>query len=390
MKFYTIVYVIVMLLILVTDHFLYKQSKKGNNIQKAVLLFPTFFYAISYTLIKLFGEQINDYRFNFFLIWFNLVFIVFYITRLIQVVFGFYIRRNASKKTELNSVKYMIMGAFYILIFFSAFVNPAKIDVKNVTIKDSRLPSSFRNFRIVQISDLHLGSRLNSQQFFGDVVDVINKQNADIVVLTGDIVNNYAGELDRFIPVLSGIKARSGKYAILGNHDYGDYSLWPSDEAKADNLNRIRKGIEKCGFQLLENTHVFLKNNKDSVALIGVGNYRDPGSDLNYTDMPVAVKGLDSTTFKILLTHNPLHWPLIKSENPDINVLLCGHTHSGQFGLKIHNKVYSPAVFIYPDYSGLYQSGNQQLYVNGGLGYIGLPMIVGIHPEVSVITLDKN
>lgn len=379
-----------MLLILVTDHFLYKQSKKSNNIQKALLLFPTFFYAISFTLIKLFGDQINDYRFNFFLIWFNLIFIVFYITRLIQVIFGFLIRRKPSKKTEFNSVKYMIIGAFYILVFFSSFVNPAKINVNNVTISDSRLPSSFKGYKIIQISDLHLGSRLNSERFFRDVVDVINKQNADIVVLTGDVVNNYAGEMDRFVPILSKIKAKTGKFAILGNHDYGDYSLWPSDVEKVDNLKRIRKGIEKFGFQLLENKNAIIKNGKDSMALIGVGNFREPGSDLNYSDMPSAMRGLDTAMFKILLTHNPTHWAVIKNENPDINILLSGHTHSGQFGIKIHNKIYSPAVFIYPDYSGLYQSGRQQLYVNGGLGYIGLPMIVGIRPEVTVITLDKK
>ena len=390
MKFYTAIYVIVLLLIFITDHYLYKYSEKRNIIQKIKLVFPTFFFSITYTAIKIFGANIDNYRFNFWLMWFNLFFLTFYILRIIYVFLRFFQNKYPARITEIKSVYYMLSGAFVIVMFWSVFMNPLNMKVEMIQVVDKELPASFNNYKIVQISDAHLGARMLDKRFFSNVVKKINEQNADIVVFTGDFVNNFAGEFTGFDTIFAKIKAKDGKFAILGNHDYGDYSVWKTAEAKELNLMRIMDGIARCGFKIIENEHVFLHRDTDSIALVGVGNYHATNTQKNYSDLTQAMKDIPQSAFQILLTHNPVHWEVVQSEQPCINLLLSGHTHAGQFGFDINGKVYSPIVFHYSTYNGLYTSNGQQLYVNRGIGYIGLPMIIGLKPEITVLTLQQK
>lgn len=275
-------------------------------------------------------------------------------------------------------------------MFWSVFMNPLNMKVEMIQVVDKELPASFNNYKIVQISDAHLGARMLDKRFFSNVVKKINEQNADIVVFTGDFVNNFAGEFTGFDTIFAKIKAKDGKFAILGNHDYGDYSVWKTAEAKELNLMRIMDGIARCGFKIIENEHVFLHRDTDSIALVGVGNYHATNTQKNYSDLTQAMKDIPQSAFQILLTHNPVHWEVVQSEQPCINLLLSGHTHAGQFGFDINGKVYSPIVFHYSTYNGLYTSNGQQLYVNRGIGYIGLPMIIGLKPEITVLTLQQK
>lgn len=276
----------------------------------------------------------------------------------------------------------------FVALWWGALVNRFNIDVNDVEIEIAGLPDGFDGYRIVQFSDIHVGTFGNDTTFVSTFVDRINALNPDLIVFTGDIVNSKTIELPPFVAPLSRLNAPDGVYSILGNHDYGDYSEWPSAEAKKGNLELMKKLQADMGWHLLLNETVMLRQDGDSIALIGVENIGDPPFKV-YGSLSKAYPQLSDSVSKILLTHNPAHWTDSISGNADMRVplSLSGHTHAMQ--LEILG--WSPAKYRYPTWGGLYNDSDKQhqLYVNIGGGTVGFPARVGATPEITLITLKK-
>lgn len=273
--------------------------------------------------------------------------------------------------------------------WYGALVNRFRIDTREVDIAMPSLPASFDGYRVVQISDLHTGTFGNDTSFVARLVDHINSLDADMVVFTGDIVNRNSYELDPHVAPLSRLRARDGVYAILGNHDYGDYYSWPSAEAKQANMDHLYNLYDRMGWNLLRNSTAFINRDADSLAVIGVENIGDPPFPV-YGSLDRAYPAGADGTAKILLSHNPAHWvnDLARGTKPnDIDLTLAGHTHAMQIELL----GLSPAAFRYPTWGGLYDDGmGRNLYVNIGAGTVGLPMRLGATPEVTILTLHSQ
>ena len=269
-------------------------------------------------------------------------------------------------------------------ILYGAFFGTENFQIRETTILSKELPKGFENYRIVQISDIHCGSWAGDTQALQKAVNLINDQEPDLIVFTGDLVNNIATELDEFMPVLSQLKAKDGVYSVLGNHDYAMYIPWESPEKKEENLIALKQKQADMNWILLNNRHVKLYQNGDSLALIGVENCGRPPFP-NYAKFPEAMEGTEGM-FKILLSHDPSSWRREVLPETDIQLTLSGHTHAMQ--TKIFG--FSPAVWVYPEYEGLYTEGGQMLYVNIGLGHLMYPLRLGAWPEITLLTLKRE
>ena len=291
----------------------------------------------------------------------------------------------------------------------------------NLTVSSKRLPQSFDGYRIVQISDLHLGTWGTNDKFLSEFVNTVNNLKPDLIVFTGDLVNQKADEVKPFEKLLSKLEATDGVYSILGNHDYGDYVDWPSAEAKTANLENLKKIQEDAGWKMLNNDHAYIVKSKasrrDSIALIGVENWGEPPF-AKYGDLQKAYPAdsrhnLRDNNFKILLTHNPEHWVQEVRKRSNIDLSLSGHTHAMQASFDFFGKRYSPASLRYSTWGGFYTEngigeiedfGNPDtsggldrnldkpsLYVNIGAGEVAMPFRIGAsNPEVTLITLKKE
>lgn len=280
-------------------------------------------------------------------------------------------------------------------IHFSAFIHGIVIGRYNYRVIEQdivlkNLPGSFNGFKILQISDLHLGS-FDNEAKVREAINLINAQDFDLIVFTGDIVNNKATEATPWISVLSQIKTpKYGKYSILGNHDYGEYVTFENDDSKVSNFNAIKSIHDSIGFQLLLNEHVYLKNNTDSIALIGVENWG--ARFIQKGDIYKATKHVNSSDFKVVLSHDPSHFDKVLSiADMWYDLTLSGHTHGFQFGFELPNGFqWSPVEYVYRHWGGLYNENGRYIYVNRGFGYHGYPGRVGVWPEITVITLKKE
>lgn len=274
-------------------------------------------------------------------------------------------------------------------MWWGALINRYDINVNEVDVEILNLPESFEGYRVAQISDLHLGTYHKDTLFISTLVDSINNLDVDVVVFTGDIVNRTTNELAPFITTLSRIEARDGVYSILGNHDYGDYSDWASDEDKKANNDLMRDYQREMGWNLLLNETRYLKRGNDSIAVIGVENVGDPPFK-NYGSLKDAYPVLNDSTVKILLSHNPAHWEREISNHNERNIALTlsGHTHAMQISLL----GISPASLRYKYWSGLYadDSNRQKLYVNVGVGTVAMPMRIGANPEITILKLKRQ
>ena len=251
------------------------------------------------------------------------------------------------------------------------------------------LPDAFDGFKITQISDIHSGSFDNQTKVqYG--VDLVNQQKSDLVLFTGDLVNNRADEIKPWIKIFNKIKAEFGIFSILGNHDYGDYMRWESPAAKRKNMEDLYDAHNEMGWDLLLNESRFIEKDGDRLAIIGVENW---GSGFKKAgDLNKALNKVSEKDFKILLTHDPSHWEAQVIPHPfKIHLTLSGHTHGMQFGIEIPGIIkWSPAKWRYKQWAGVYGENKQYLNVNRGFGYLAYPGRVGMWPEVSVITLSKS
>jgi len=291
--------------------------------------------------------------------------------------------------TFFTKIGIVVWAFLFFAILYGILFGKFNFKVRKQILAFEHLPLAFDGLKILQISDIHIGSFNHRYKKLEKAIRLINKQNADFVFFTGDLVNNYASETDGWSSTLSSIKAKNGKYSILGNHDYGDYGPFDSEEEKTKNLETLKKFHHEIGFKLLLNESVNIEKKGEFISLIGVENWGKPPFK-QYGDLKKAMENVPKNNFQLLLSHDPSHWDLEVLNNTKIDLTLSGHTHGMQFGFKIGNLQWSPVKMRYPRWGGLYKVGKQFLYVNRGLGFIGFPGRVGMSPEITVIELKKK
>ncbi|HMO60826.1 MAG TPA: metallophosphoesterase [Ferruginibacter sp.] len=268
------------------------------------------------------------------------------------------------------------------------FGNKYKYDVKKLQLSFDNLPNAFKGLKILHISDIHSGSFTDKKAVEHGIQKILEQQ-ADIILFTGDLVNDMAIEMEEYKHIFSRLKAPMGVYSTLGNHDYGDYKAWPiNGVSKSQNLENLKQVHSDMGWRLLMNEHVTFEKDGQQIALLGIENWGNRANFPKYGRLDEAYAGAEKYPFKILMSHDPSHWDAqVKPEYPDIDLVLSGHTHGMQFGVETPGFKWSPVQYIYKQWAGLYEDGKQKLYVNRGFGFIGYPGRVGILPEITLIEL---
>lgn len=282
----------------------------------------------------------------------------------------------------------IVLGVIAFGMMWWGVFNRTILQVTHVTVTVPQLPDGLQGMKIVQISDLHVGSWGNDTTYISNLVDTVNSLHPDLIVFTGDIVNRRSDELLPHASVLARLSAPLGVYSIMGNHDYGDYSEWPDMKAKQANRQMLLDLQKDMGWKMLNNAHDLIYHNGDTLCLIGVENVGDPPFH-TYGNIDAAYPNLNDGRFKVLLSHNPAHWHKDIQNNPKINIplTLSGHTHAMQIELG----GVSPAALRYKEWGGLYadSTATHNLYVNIGAGTVGIPARIGANPEITLITLKK-
>lgn len=259
--------------------------------------------------------------------------------------------------------------------------------VRRVKVKFANLPKSFKGYKIIQISDVHSGS-FSDPSKLQHAIDLINEQDPDLVLFTGDMVNNVADEFKPFIPLFSKIKTKDGKFAVLGNHDYGDYVKWNSKDEQNKNLEALIEYQRQAGFDMLRNENRIIEKNGENIYILGVENWGLKPFP-QYGDIDKALENVPQSATKILMSHDPTHFDYVVKKHPkDIHLTLSGHTHGMQFGLDLKNIKWSPVQYRYPKWADLYESEGKMLYVNRGFGVLGYPGRVGVLPEITLFELS--
>jgi len=290
------------------------------------------------------------------------------------------------RSTFLSWLGLGLGGTLFGTLLFG-FGNKYNYQVKKIKLSFKNLPAAFKGMRMVHISDIHSGS-FQDIRAVNKGIDLILKQQPDLIVFTGDLVNDRATEMEPYQNSFGRLTAPLGVFSTLGNHDYGDYVQWPTVQAKVDNLEALKKVHANMGWRLLMNEHVVLEKKGEKIALLGIENWGAKARFPKYGKMDLAHPGTENIPFKILLSHDPSHWDAqVLPEYPGIDLMLSGHTHGMQFGLENPYFKWSPVQWMYKQWAGLYEQGAQKLYVNRGYGFIGYPGRVGILPEITVIEL---
>ncbi len=259
--------------------------------------------------------------------------------------------------------------------------------IRRVSVKLPNLPKSFDGIRIAQISDIHSGSFWNKTAVKGGV-EMLMAEKPDMAFFTGDLVNTHATEVKDYIPIFDKVRAPLGVFSITGNHDYGDYFRWESENAKRANFGTLIEAHKALGYDLLMNENRIIEQGGDKIAILGNENWGVRFSQ--YGKLDEAYKGSEEAAVKLLLSHDPTHWDAqVRPKYPDIDMTFSGHTHGFQFGVEIGGFKWSPVQYVYRQWADLHKEGNQYLYVNRGYGYIGYPGRVGILPEITVFELKR-
>ncbi len=412
----TIIFLIFTLVILAIDYYTFRGLKKieinlSSNVKRVLnVIFWTIPLIIFTALLFLyiFREKVNPAYALVYFHYFSGFFLLIYIPKLVFILFnvvddiwhigkittskikkGKFTGANSEKMTRnqfITKAGIITAGIPFLLLIYGIAWGRFNFIVRKSNIKFKNLPKSFNGFKIAQISDFHLGSFLNHKNKVREIVQLINDQEPDVILFTGDFVNNVSEEVDEFIPILSKLNARFGLYAILGNHDYGDYVKWSSTEKKNANLKRLIELEKKMGFKVLLNSNDIIKIKDEYISLIGVENWGLPPFP-QYGNLNEAMKNVDPNSFKILMSHDPTHWDAQVRKQTNIDLTLSGHTHGAQFGVEIPGWRWSPVNLRYKQWGGIYKNGRQVLNVNTGIGFIGFPGRIGMPPEVSLITL---
>jgi predicted MPP superfamily phosphohydrolase len=407
-----LIFVVIMLLL---DTYVFQAIKAVSHASnpKTKLLIYSIYWSLSaiciigfllfvYTGPDFFSKKIRTYLFatviGLFLA--KLVALIFFlvddIRRLIQWIAGKLFFRNTegeelgegiSRSVFLSWIGLVAGGGLFSSLVYG-FGNKYNYQVKRLKMSFENLPAAFKGLKIVQISDIHSGSFTNKDAVKRGVQKALNEK-PDLILFTGDLVNDRSGEMQEYMDIFKQVKAPLGVYSTLGNHDYGDYTSWPFNGiSKQQNLENLKKVHADLGWRLLMNEHVVLEKNNEQIALLGIENWSAKARFPKYGKMDKAYAGTERYPFKILMSHDPSHWDAqVRPHYPDVDLTLSGHTHGMQFGIEIPGFKWSPVQYIYKQWAGLYEEGKQKLYVNRGFGFIGYPGRVGILPEITVIEL---
>ena len=293
-----------------------------------------------------------------------------------------------SRRKFISELAVLIAAFPFFGFFYAMFRGKYDYKVHRQTIYYTDLPDAFDGFTITQLSDIHSGS-FDNVDAMQRGIDLAQAQKSDLFVFTGDLVNNAAWEIEKFIPNFSKLRAPYGQFSILGNHDYGDYIQWDSEAEKAANLGKLKQHHKDLGYRLLLDENLELEKNGQKISLIGVQNWGH--GFIKIGDLDKALKGVDPKSFKILLSHDPTHWEEQVRHNPaNIHLTLSGHTHGAQFGVETAGFRWSPVQYRYLDWAGIANEQDRYLYVNRGFGFLAFSGRLGIWPEITVITLKKK
>lgn len=342
-------------------------------------------------------------------LWIFTAYFVFIVPKILGIIFllGDDIRRLVSWMSEkfssapepipangISRSEFLAKGALitaaipFATINFGILSGAHDYKVRRKVVYLPNLPATFDGVRVAQLSDIHSGSFFNKTAVKGGVEMLLNEK-PDLIFFTGDLVNESSEEVKDYIDVFDKLKAPLGVFSTLGNHDYGDYRQWKSEEAKKRNFQDLISAHKQMGWDLLMNENRIITADGEQLAILGIENW-GAGRFSKYGKFEEAYKGVEDISTKLMLSHDPSSWDAkIRTEYPDIDLTFSGHTHGFQFGVEIGNFKWSPSQYIYKQWAGLYQEGSQYLYVNRGYGYIGYPGRIGILPEITIIELKK-
>jgi predicted MPP superfamily phosphohydrolase len=381
----------VFLIMLVPDLYIYCLYVIRNTHRiwlRLLYWLPTLLLAVGYMLL-MHGFARNELALHPLLFGrFAIVLLLFTVPKIIFVLFslpGLVCRLFLHWKRDLFTLLGVAMSAFtFCAILYGATVGVHNFEVKAVSYSHANVPKAFDGYRIALLSDIHIGSWIGCEDDIRKMVEMVNEQRPDLILFVGDLVNHRSIELDDFQSILASLHAKDGVYSVLGNHDYGTYFRWRSPEEEAANLDSLKAREAAMGWHMLNNAHTVLHHEGDSIALIGVENDGRPPFP-RHGDLKKASEGTDGM-FRILMSHDPTHWQREVLPKSTIELMLSGHTHAMQtiiFG-------YSPAALIYNEWGGMYTQDDRNLYVNIGIGYVGLPFRLGANPEITLITLHSK
>jgi uncharacterized protein len=349
---------------------------------------------------QFFGRKIRTYLFSIVVGLFmaKLVAMVFFLADDIRRLFQYWLTDKKSITTNITddaisrstfmSWLGIAVGGTLFGTLLVGFKNQYHYEVRKIKINFPNLPAAFKGLKIVHISDIHSGSFMDKNAV-AHGVDMIMQQQADLILFTGDLVNNEATEMDDYKDIFSKLTAPMGVFSTLGNHDYGDYVQWPiKGVSKEQNLLNLQKVHADMGWRLLMNEHVALEKDGEKIALLGIENWSNKARFPKHGKMKEAHAGTESYPFKILMSHDPSHWDAqVRPNYSTVDLMLSGHTHGMQFGVELPGFKWSPVQYMYPQWGGLYEKENQKLYVNRGFGFLGYPGRVGVMPEITLIEL---
>lgn len=404
--------------LLIIDFYAYRGVKKllVNSSSRTKSIIRILFWIVPIIIISglifipLLRDQINPAEFLIYFHFISGAFILFYIPKLIFIVFNFIDdllhgaihlftrKKRADEKTDkskkitrsqfLTRVGIVTAGIPFLSIIYGIAWGRFDLTIRKIKLNSEKLSQKFNGFKIIQISDFHLGSLLNHSEFVQEAVDQINLLKPDLILFTGDMVNNVANEMNKFLPILSKLKSKYGNYSVLGNHDYGEYIRWDSADDKWKNLEELKQFQKDVGFDLLLNENRKITIENEYIELVGIENWGLPPFP-QYGDLKNAMENVNDDAYKILMSHDPTHWDEQVLGFSNIDLTLSGHTHGAQFGIEIPGWRWSPVNVRYKRWGGLYTEGNQNLYVNTGIGFIGFPGRVGMPPEITLIELQS-
>lgn len=409
---FIITFSVIIAVFLVIDFYLWKALKNGPQkiVNKLVRWFiPASTLVFVLSLINLISKAGNlENTSSYFINLLMALSLGFFFTKLIAMFFFIvedlsrisffsfkYITKNKAETVDFterrNFVRNMTLGVAT-LPFVGSIVAATKgkynFHVKKMDLAYKRLPKSFDGLKVVFFTDFHAGSFDDFEQVKNGLA-LINEANPDLIFFTGDLVNNRAAEVKPYKELFENLNARYGKYAILGNHDYGDYIPFDSEEERQENLNEITEFYNETGFQLLNNESITINRKEDAIDIIGVENWGS-GVFPKYGDVEKAIDGTEDR-FNIFLSHDPDHWEYILKDHPKhIDLTLSGHTHGAQFGIDIPGIKWSPVKYRYKRWLGLYKKNNRHLFVSKGFGFLGYPGRLGMWPEIVVLKLHHS
>ena len=326
----------------------------------------------------------SNYSFYFY---FNAILFIDFFSKIPISVAGI-VSAFIKRSNTLIYIALIIASGLGLSIIYGLTLGNKQVQVSKIDIEYSDLPAGFNDYKIVQISDIHLGSFNKTSSVLKKAATRIEKAKPDLILFTGDLVNNFAYETDGWEAVFQKISSIAQSYSILGNHDYGNYTRWANDEAKTENLNKVVLSHSKFGFQILRNQNTVIKSGNDSIFLIGIENWGHAPFP-QYADWEKASEGIPENAFTVLMSHDPAHWESQIKGKKNVNLTLSGHTHGLQSGIKIAGITFSLSYLTRKNWGGIYRYENTFLNVNTGLGMVGIPWRFDMPAEISLITLKR-